>query len=93
MTYPTIKAYNSYYVTPGDSLDEFIKSLISIKNYMIEKGMTTVKIDYVEHGLVSFRGERDITPEESSEYTRRHLSQEAVDRTTYVELKLKDGWS
>jgi hypothetical protein len=52
-----------------------------------------VLVDDVEHGLVSFRGERDMTPEEMTEYTQRYLLQEVIDRKTYVQLKAKYGWS
>jgi hypothetical protein len=93
MTYPTIKIYKSYYVTLGDSLDEVIKSLSSIKNDMIENGFTTVNFDDVnEYGQISVCGERDMTKEEETAYDEKYKSQEAIDRKTYVELKLKYGW-
>jgi hypothetical protein len=94
MTYPKIKAYQSYYITIGDSLDDVIESLSSIKNDMTERGMTTVKIDDVdEYGHISVCGERVMTKEEETAYDEKYKSREAIDRTTYVELKLKYGWS
>ena len=93
MTYPKINKYKNVYVEIGTDISVVIDELLSVKNAMFREGFTDVMVDDVEHGLVSFQGTRVMTPEESSEYTRRHLSQEAIDRTTYVELKLKYGWN
>jgi hypothetical protein len=93
MKYPKINKYKNVYIEIGADISVVIDELLSVKNSMFREGFTDVMVNDVEHGLVSFQGERDMRPEESSEYTRRCLSQEAIDRTTYVELKLKYGWS
>jgi len=85
MNYPKIYKYKDVYVKIDTDISVVIDKLLSVKNDMFREGFTDVIVDDVEHGIVSFRGARDIgivsfrgardmTPEESTEYKQSQIS-------------------
>lgn len=52
----------------------------------------SMMVDGIDDGYITFKNERPMTAEEQVEWDEKYMSQEAKDKQTYVELKLKYGW-